>query len=267
VNVLSADLDRASREVVLAELRRAVAQKSAELTKLKAQEAENEVRLEASKQDEKQLGEENGKLVEERDRLARAVSADQATLEETQERLKKLEWERSESVIHTASLEKRVGELANLLEERDRRTAEQEELLAKDRDIRELIGARDLYITEIYDVARNGDTRKAAGRVFYTKAKSLIFYAYDLKENRGVTDASTFEAWGQRGPDWHQASKLGIFYEDNATKKRWVVKSNDRKTLEQLDAVFITIEPNGGSERPTTKPLLFTYLKVAPNHP
>jgi len=38
-------------------------------------------------------------------------------------------------------------------------------LLAHDRDIRELMGARDLYIAEVYDVERNGQTRKAFGRV------------------------------------------------------------------------------------------------------
>jgi len=140
-------------------------------------------------------------------------------------------------------------------------------VLAKDRDIRELMGARDLYITEIHDVVRTGEAQKAFGRVFYTRGKSLIFYAYDLNEAPGVKQASTFEAWGRRGPDWKQAYKLGVFYEDNASKRRWVAKSNDKKTLDQIDAVFVTVEPNGESQQPTGKPLLFAYLKVAPNHP
>jgi len=254
------DIELAARDAALADLRREIAQKSNELERLKALASAQQLALRTSADDK------NG-VTEERDRLIRQVSAEEATLRETQERLKHLERERSEYVIHTASLETRIAELSNSLEERQRLTTEQQDLLAKDRDIRELIGARDLYITEIYDVARNGDTRKAAGRVFFTKGKSLIFYAYDLNESPGVKDASTFEAWGQRGSDWRQASKLGIFYEDNASKKRWVVKSNDRRTLDQIDAVFITIEPNGGSERPTGKPLLFAYLKVAPNHP
>jgi hypothetical protein len=241
-------------------LRREITQKSSELERLKALASAQQLALRTSADDK-------SGVTEERDRLLQRVSVEEATLEETQERLKHLERERSEYVIRTASLESRIAELSNSLEERERLTTEQQDLLAKDRDIRELIGARDLYITEIFDVARNGDTRKAAGRVFFTKGKSLIFYAYDLNDSPGVKDASTFEAWGQRGSDWRQASKLGIFYEDNASKKRWVVKSNDRRTLGQIDAVFITVEPNGGSERPTGKPLLFAYLKVAPNHP
>jgi hypothetical protein len=60
---------------------------------------------------------------------------------------------------------------------------------------------------------------------------------------------------------------LGVFYEDNSTKKRWILKCDDPKTLAQIDAVFVTIEPNGGSHKPSSKPLLFAYLKVSPNHP
>jgi anti-sigma-K factor RskA len=58
-----------------------------------------------------------------------------------------------------------------------------------------------------------------------------------------------------------------MFYQDNVAKKRWVLKSNDKKALDQIDAVFVTVEPRGGSERPTGKPLLFAYLRVNPNHP
>jgi hypothetical protein len=250
----------AARDAAVANLRQEIAQKSSELEKLKALASSQQLALRTS------TDEKNG-ASEERDRLLQRVSAGEETLRATQARLENLERERSGYVIHTASLETRVAELSSSLKQRERLTAEQEDLLAKDRDIRELIGARDLYITEIYDVAHNGDTRKAAGRVFYTKGKSLVFYAYDLNENPGVKDANTFEAWGQRGTDWHQASKLGVFYEDNTSKKRWVVKSNDKKTLDQIDAVFVTVEPNGGSDRPTGKPLLFAYLKVAPNHP
>jgi hypothetical protein len=250
----------AASDSVLAELRHQIAQKSSELERLKTEVASQRATFAATVDDKRTIA-------EERDRLLMKVSADEAVLRETEEKLQKLEQERTEYAVHTASYETKIADLSASLDERDRQIAEQQDLLAKDRDIRELIAARDLYITEIYDVARNDDTRKAAGRVFYTKGKSLIFYAYDLSETPGVKQASTFAAWGQRGSDWRQASKLGIFFEDNATKKRWVVKSNDRRALDQLDAVFITAEPDGGSERPTSKPLLFAYLKVPANHP
>jgi hypothetical protein len=95
----------------------------------------------------------------------------------------------------------------------------------------------------------------------------LIFYAYDLDQAAGIRRASTFQAWGSRGPDWTKALNLGIFYEDNAAKKRWVLKFNDPRSLAQIDTVFVTIEPEGGSRKPSGKPLLFAYLKMDPNHP
>jgi len=253
----------AARDVALAELRREIAQKSAELAKLKTQQTEQQTILEASAEDEKRLKQ----VSAERDRLLLQVSADEETLHAAEARLEKLERERSEFVIHTASLETKNNELSASLAEQQRLTAEQQALLAKDRDIRELVGARNLYITEVHDMVRTGETQKAFGRVFYTRGKSLIFYAYDLNDAPGAKEASTFQAWGRRGPDWSQAFKLGVFYEDSVSKQRWVLKTTDKKTLDEIDAVFITVEPNGGSEKPTGKPLLFAYFKVPPNHP
>lgn len=43
----------------------------------------------------------------------------------------------------------------------------------------------------MYDVAKNGATRKPFGRIFYTKDKSLIFYGYDLDQQPGIHDTST----------------------------------------------------------------------------
>jgi hypothetical protein len=128
------------------------------------------------------------------------------------------------------------------------------------------MGARELYMADVHDVTKAG-TNKTYGRVFYTKGKSLIFYAFDLDAQPGVQNASSFQAWGRRGPDRQQALSLGIFYQDNVSKKRWVLKADDPKTLRDIDAVFVTVEPNGGSHHPSGKQLLFAYLRVGPNHP
>jgi hypothetical protein len=53
-------------------------------------------------------------------------------------------------------------------------------------------------------------------------------------------------------------------------ENRWLVRvyvGRDPNVLGQIDAVFVTIEPNGGSRKPSEKPLLFAYLKVEANHP
>ena len=254
------DAQLAARDAAIAELRREIALGTSENAKLMTSQSEQQLALQASEAEKRQL-------IEERDRIAQQSTAGQEALQATRAKLESLEQKRSEDAIHASSLEARLAELSRAVAERERTTDEQQDLLAKDRDIRELMGARDLVITEVYDVARTGKTEKAFGRVFYTKGKSLIFYAYDLNNQPGLREAGTYQAWGSRGTDQAQAFNLGMFYEDNVAKKRWVVKFNDKKKLDQIDAVFVTVEPHGGSERPTGKPLLYAYLKVAPNHP
>lgn len=201
------------------------------------------------------------------------LAAAQTKLGELQTTVDQAMAQRDENARQAAVLEARVNDLTELVKERelaiDRTEAEVakgKELLEHDRDIRDLMGARDLYIADVHDVGRKG-TEKTYGRVFYTKGKRLIFYAFDLDAQPGVQNASAFQAWGRRGPDKQQARSLGIFYEDNASKKRWVLKAEDPKSLEDIDAVFVTVEPHGGSQYPSGKPLLFAYLRINPNHP
>jgi hypothetical protein len=92
---------------------------------------------------------------------------------------------------------KQVEELRASIEAKDKEIAQDQELLQHDRDIRNLISARNVYMAEIYDVAKTGDTQKSFGRVFHTKDKSLVFYGYDLDQQRGGKKASTFQAWGR----------------------------------------------------------------------
>ena len=87
-----------------------------------------------------------------------------------------------------------------------------------------------------------------------------------MNQEAGVQNASTFQVWGRRRKNT-QALNLGIFYQDSTAKKRWVLRFDDPKTLEQIDAVFVTVEPNGGSQKPSGKALLFASLRVESNHP
>ena len=105
----------------------------------------------------------------------------QASLQKVQAELDSVRQQRSEEQLRAASFEEQIKDFSGQLREREQTINKQEELLAHDRDIRDLMGARDLYIAEVYDVARDGATQKPYGRVFYTKGKSLIFYAYDLE--------------------------------------------------------------------------------------
>jgi hypothetical protein len=138
------------------------------------------------------------------------------------------------------------------------------DFLAHDRDIRDLIGARNLYIADIFDTAANGKTAKPFGRIFYTKDRSLVFYGFDLDKRGDTKRDVAFQVWG-RGSDKPVVS-LGLFYQDD-TNKRWILRCNDARSLARLDMVFVTVEPPGGSSKPTGKQLLRAYLQIPPNHP
>jgi predicted nucleic acid-binding Zn-ribbon protein len=247
------------RDKTIADLRRQLDQESLDINPMKSAQArvENDLRSgDATRQD----------FIRERADLAQKLAASQTSSQALQEKLDSLAQQSPQDAARAQALEAKVTELTQLLHDREGALDQKDELLAHDRDIRELMGARDLYVAEVYNVVRNG-TEKPFGRVFYTRGKSLIFYAYDLDQQNGTKNATTFQAWGRRGPDRGQALNLGVFYEDSVSKKRWIVKCDDPKTLAQIDGVFVTVEPNGGSPKPSGKSLLFAYLRVDPNHP
>jgi hypothetical protein len=242
------------------QLRSQARQNQQELTKLK----------EKLGQVEEELAERNANLdrsVEDRSELSRQLAQAQANAQSLEARLSIIGNQTSQDTLQSLALKTQVNDLKAEIEEKDKQIAGERELLDRDRDVRNLIGARNLYIAEIYDVAQTGDTQKPFGRVFYTKDKSLIFYGYDLDQQPGVKKAGAFQAWGGRGADRQHAVSLGLLYKDDANQKRWVLKYNDAKTISQIDAVFVTVEPEGGSSKPSGKPLLFTYLRLDPNHP
>lgn len=248
------------RDKIIASLHRQLNQQAAEINRMNAaqEKLDSDLRAgDASRQD----------LTRQRAELAQKLDSAQEGSQALQQKLDTLAEQSVRDSDQLKASEAKINDLTRLLQQREANLEQQDELLAHDRDIRDLMGARDLYIAEVYDVAGTGETKKPYGRVFYTRGKSLIFYAYDLDQDTELKKASAFQAWGRRGPDRQQSINLGIFYEDNASRKRWILKCDDPKTLAQIDAVFVTIEPNGGSHKPSSKPLLFAYLKVNPNHP
>lgn len=192
----------------------------------------------------------------------------QQAYQSVQTELTNLKAQRQQDLLHYASLEVEVNDLTHQLHEAEGHVNDEDRYLASDRDIRELMGARQLYIADVTDVDQNGHARKPFGRVFYTKGKSLIFYAFDLDQQPGLKQASIFQAWAREGSDTANPISLGIFYMDNEANRRWVLKSDDPKVLAQINAVFVTVEPRGGSQKPSGKQLLYAYLRAgSPNHP
>jgi hypothetical protein len=137
-------------------------------------------------------------------------------------------------------------------------------LLTANRDIRDLMTARNLHIVDVHDTNAKGKTQKAFGRMFYTEGKSLIFYAYDLESPR-LSNAS-FQVWGQKSGNSEQAVSLGMLYSDDQAQQRWVMTFNDPKVLKEIDSVFVTVEAPGGSTKPSNQRMMYAYLLTQANH-
>jgi hypothetical protein len=203
----------------------------------------------------------------ERDAIARKLQEAESAAATLKVSLDRLRQERDADLLHTASLEMRIQDLTSHQKQHEESSVSDAQLLASDRDIRELMGARELYIADVFDVDPDSHTQKPYGRVFYTHGKSLIFYAFDLDRQRGVRKVSTYQAWGRRGPHDDRPLNMGIFYLDSDANRRWVLKFDNPEELARIQSVFVTVEPEGGSQEPRGKPLLMASLKSQPNHP
>jgi hypothetical protein len=190
----------------------------------------------------------------------------EAAYQNAQTELVNLRAERNQVMLRLASLEGENAELVASNHEQERRLRNYDQYLTSDRDIRELMGARQLYMADVFDVSSDSSTRKPYGRVFYTKGKSLIFYAFDLEHSAGIQNAA-FQAWGKNESSQTKPVNLGILYMDNEQNRRWVLRFDDPRRLAEIDAIFVTVEPHGGSGKPTGKPFLYASLRREPNHP
>jgi hypothetical protein len=165
--------------------------------------------------------------------------------------------------VEAASRESQLSELKNSVD-RGR------QMLAADREIRDIMTARDLHMVDVVDTDGKGHVKKSFGRAFYTQGKSLIFYAYDLPTNKLADGKFVYAAWGSNSNKLQEQKpmRLGIFYSDDQSQHRWVMKFEDPKVLQEIDTVFVTLEPeNGPLASPTGKPILDAYFGTPPNHP
>jgi len=209
---------------------------------------------------------------EERDSLSARLLAAQADTASSRDKFASSNTDTTQQATQVAALENKVRELNAVLDEKKAELNEKaqlldldKEFLDHDRDIRDVIGARNLYIADVSDLTQDGKKAKQFGRIFYTKDRSLLFYGFDLDSQASHKQNVSFQVWGS-GSDRPSPVSLGLFYQDD-THKRWVLRCNDPKTLARLDMVFVTVEPSGGSDRPTGKQLLRAYLQIQPNHP
>jgi hypothetical protein len=205
-----------------------------------------------------------------RDSLSLELQQAEQSYRSAEVELANLRVEHDRTVLRVTALESKNDDLVASNRGLEQRLADEDRFLASDRDIRELMGARQLYIADVFDVDSGSRPRKPFGRVFYTQKKSLIFYAFDLDREPGVRNSSIFQVWGQKDAELTKnvrATNLGILYMDSESNRRWVLRLDDPKQLAEIDAVFVTVEPHGGSLKPTGKPLLYALLRKEANHP
>ncbi|MFT4111309.1 anti-sigma factor domain-containing protein [Silvibacterium sp.] len=210
-------------------------------------------------------------LTAELDSLSEQFTASQNESQILREHLLSSAADANQNLLKIASLETKLRDVdaalddANTaLNERERMLALDRDFLAHDRDVRDVISARDLYIADVYDSTESGRYAKPFARIFYTRDRSLIFYGFDLEKQSGLKQDASFQVWGS-GSDQKPVS-LGLLYQDD-NHNRWVMRFNDSKTLARLNMVFVTIEPPGGSRKPTGKQMLRALLQMPPNHP
>lgn len=146
---------------------------------------------------------------------------------------------------------------------------QQQRLLATDHDVSSILGARSLRMIDVYDVGGEGELERPFGRIFYAEGRWLVFYAFDLDQQKGLKRGAIFQAWGQKGEGIGKDTphSLGTFYVDDPIQNRWILKVDDAKVLSRIDYVFVTDGVRKEGVRPKGRQLLSTSLNVAPNHP
>jgi len=159
----------------------------------------------------------------------------------------------------------RIAELSDQLRVASATLDMERQLTAAGKDIRELLTARQLHVIDVRDIGADGKPGRAFGRIFVTEGKSITFYAFDLNDDRATDAKRRYEVWGSQSGK-HAVAKLGFFYVDDKSQRRWALKVSDPHLIEEVNSVFVTVEPSGGSTSPSGQPLLYANLGQA-NHP
>jgi hypothetical protein len=189
-----------------------------------------------------------------------------ASLDQERQRVKLLNTELQNATTSVAEARDRIAHMVQV-SDKAAAPASAPEPRVTDADAREIFGARDLHIVDVYDTDRSGKTRRTYGRVYYVNRNLLLFYAFDLNDRKNNRKAAGFQAWGFREPNSSKPENLGLFYVDDASLNRWVLRVTDAEVLSRIDTVFVTLEPPQGSEFPRGPKLLFASLGGPANHP
>ncbi|MCU1224331.1 MAG: Anti-sigma factor RskA [Edaphobacter sp.] len=185
-----------------------------------------------------------------------------------QAELEKSGSERNASDVALVLQENEIRELRKKIANQSEALGQQQAFATKAGDVRELVVARNLHIIDVHDRDSDGKNQRAFGRIFYTEGKSLIFYAYDLADQRRLDAKVDFYVWGERLGVEKPVRSLGVFHSDDVKDGRWVLTFDEPHILAQIDSVFVTVESSKRSiKEPKGRRILFAFLGDKPNHP
>ena len=202
------------------------------------------------------------------DQQSALVKATQSELATRTAALEQAQSTKSVDASTVAGLQFQVRELSDQLHTQNTSLDRERDLLSHNREIRDIIGARNLHIIDVYDTDTGGATKKAFARAFYTEGKSLVYYAYDLPQKKADEGKFSYVAWGETNGSKASIKKIGLLFHDDQTQRRWSLNFANPEVLAEIDSVFITLErADEDVSQPKGKRLLTAYLGTPPNHP
>ena len=259
---LSAEQLQTQEQLSAQQLDRSEAQRAAAFATLEALRASYSDLQQKQARLEQQLAGETASLTQKETDL----QTTRASLDQERQQVRRLDAELQNATTSVAEARDRIARMTQV-SERAAAPASAPEPQVTDADARQIFGARDLHIVDVYDTDRSGKTRRTYGRVYYVNRNLLLFYAFDLNDRKNNRKAAGFQAWGFREPNSSKPENLGLFYVDDASLNRWVLRVTDADVLSRIDTVFVTLEPPQGSEFPRGPKLLFASLGGPANHP
>ncbi len=198
---------------------------------------------------------------------AKTLEGTQSQLTEKEAQFAQMQAQNSSSTATLAALQYQVRDLTNKLDAETANLDRESGLLLHGHEIRDIIGARNLHIIDVYDTDTDGGTGRPFARAFYTEHKSLVYYAYDLPQRRIAEGKYSYVAWGQSNGNKNSIQKIGILFNDDQNQRRWSLHFTDPTVLADIDSVFITLErTDKDAEQPKGRRMLTAYLGAAANH-
>jgi hypothetical protein len=207
-------------------------------------------------------------LQAEMERRNTAVKTTQAELDAKRAELEQAQSTNSSDGATIAGLQLQVHDLTSRVNLENASIERERDLLSYGRQVRDIIGARNLHVVDVYDMSAAGAIKKPFARAFYTEGQSLVYYAFDLPEGKPDKGRFSYVAWGENSRSGATVRKIGILFKDDQTQRRWSLNFSDPQVLGEIDSVFITLERTDENvAKPKGKRMLTAYLGTTPNHP